>query len=122
MMMATVIPKSHEFFCWMMKRFAAISIDYQREKKLSTANGGSDAKLSDKEAYELIDHLQEITYLYVKDICQYVWQIYGVKYSISGMTKWLHAFWYKKPHAVPAKADKIQQEKFIKHYDWLKKK
>jgi transposase len=98
--------------------------DYQREKKLSTGNGGSDAKLSDKEIRELTDHLQEITYLYVKDICQYVWQTYGIKYSISGMTKWLHAydFRYKKPHAVPAKADKARQEKFIKHYNRLKKK
>ncbi len=32
--------------------------DYQREKKLSTANGGSNAKLSDKETRELIEHLQ----------------------------------------------------------------
>jgi hypothetical protein len=31
------------------------------------------------------------------------------------MTKWLraHGFCYKKPHAVPAKADKEQQKKFI---------
>lgn len=76
--------------------------DYRREKKLSTDSGGSDAKLSDKEVRELTGHLQKITYLYVKDICQYVWRTYGVKYSISGMTKWLHAydFCYKKPHAV----------------------
>lgn len=98
--------------------------DYFKEKKLSTANGGSDGKLSDQETRELIEHLQEITYLYVKDICQYVWQAYGIKYSISGMTKWLHTynFCYKKPHAVPAKADKFKQEKFIKHYNRLKKK
>ena len=98
--------------------------DYEREKKLSTINGGSDSKLSDRETHELIDHLQAMTYLYVKDICQYVWQIYGVKYSISGMTKWLHGydFCYKKPHAVPAKADKVQQEEFIRHYNRLKKK
>ncbi len=40
------------------------------------------------------------------------------------MPKWLHTynFCYKKPHAVPAKADKTQQEKFIKHYNRLKKK
>ena len=98
--------------------------EYLKEKKLSTANGGSDGKLSDKETRELTEHLQAITYLYVKDICQYVWQIYGIKYSISGMTKWLHTynFCYKKPHAVPAKADKAKQEKFIRHYNRLKKK
>ena len=97
---------------------------YLKENKLSTANGGSETKLSDEERRELTEHLQEITYLYVKDICQYVWQTYGVKYSISGMTKLLHAynFCYKKPHAVPAKADKLKQEKFIRHYTRLKKK
>lgn len=98
--------------------------DYLNDKKLSTTNGGSDSKLTDREARELTEHLQEITYLYVKDICQYVWQRFAKKFSISGMTKWLHAydFCYKKPHAVPAKADKIQQEKFIQRYTRLKKK
>jgi transposase len=97
--------------------------DYLKDKKLSIASGGSDSKLSDKEARELTDHLQEITYLYVKDICQYVWETYGIKYSVSGMTKWLHAynFCHKKPHAVPAKADKLKQQKFIRKYNQLKK-
>lgn len=98
--------------------------DYLREKKLSTANGGSDSKLTGNETRALIDHLEEITYLYVKDICQYVCRTYGKKFSVSGMTKWLHAheFCYKKPHAVPAKADREKQKKFIEHYNRLKKK
>jgi transposase len=96
--------------------------DYQRENKLTTANGGRDGKLTDREVRQLTDHLQEITYLYVKDICQYIWHTYGKKYSISGMTKWLHAhdFCYKKPHAVPAKADKEKQKKFVRYYNRLK--
>jgi transposase len=97
--------------------------DYLNEEKLSTNNGGSDSKLSDKESRQLTDHLQEITYLYVKDICYYVKREHGKKYSVSGMTSWLHTngFCYKKPHAVPAKADKEQQKKFIRHYNRLKK-
>jgi transposase len=96
--------------------------DYQSKKKLDTANGGSEGKLTDRESRELIDHLTEVTYLYVKDICHYVKRQYKEKYSISGMTKWLHAsgFCYKKPHAVPAKADKEQQKKFISYYKKLK--
>jgi transposase len=96
--------------------------DYWLEKKLSTENGGSKSKLTDKESYELIEHLREITYLYVKDICQYVKQKYHKKYSVSGMTKWLHAhsFCYKKPHAVPAKAHQAQQIQFINYYQALK--
>jgi len=98
--------------------------DYRRENKLFPENGGSKAFLTEKEAKELIEHLQEITYLYVKDICHYVNRTYGIRYSISGMTKWLHGnnFSYKKPHGVPAKADKQRQEAFIRHYNRLKKK
>lgn len=98
--------------------------DYQRENKLSTSNGGSESKLTDREAFELKEHLQKITYLYVKDICQYVKHRYNLKYSVSGMTKWLHTqnFCYKKPHAVPAKANREQQEKFIRYYKELKTK
>lgn len=98
--------------------------DYWREYKLSINNGGSDSKLGDREARELIEHLSDITYLYVKDICQYVKQRFNKSYSISGMTKWLHAngFCYKKSHAVPAKADKEQQQKFIRFYQKLKEK
>lgn len=98
--------------------------DYFKKGKLSIESGGSDSKLTGSETQKLTEHLQEITYLYVKDICEYVWQSYGKKYSISGMTKWLHVhnFCYKKPHAVPAKADREKQEKFIRHYFRLKKR
>jgi transposase len=98
--------------------------DYKREQKLKAENGGSDSKLTGKESRELIEHLKEMTYLHVKDICQYVRQVYGKKYSISGMTKWLHGhnFGYKKAHGVPAKADREKQEKFIRFYNRLKAK
>src|SRR3990167_11459934 len=98
--------------------------DYQREQKLQTTSGGSDSNLTDKETRELIEHLRDVTYLHVKDICQYVLQMYRKKYSISGMTKWLHThnFGYKKAHGVPAKADRGKQNKFIQYYNRLKKK
>ena len=96
--------------------------DYLNKKKLNPENGGSESKLNDSESQKLTVHLSEITYLYVKDICAYVKKEYKKKYSISGMTKWLHAngFCYKKPHAVPAKANKEQQKKFIRYYKRLK--
>lgn len=98
--------------------------DYWLEKKLFPENGGSGSKLNEKESHELIEHLKEITYLYVKDICEYVKQKYKKGYRISGMTKWLHAngFSYKKPHAVPAKAAREKQLAFINYYNELKKK
>lgn len=98
--------------------------DYQQANKLEPENGGSVGKLNDHETRQLIEHLQEVTYLYVKDICEYVRQKYSKKFSISGMTNWLHEhdFCYKKPHAVPAKANKELQKKFIAYYKRLKAK
>ena len=92
--------------------------DYFRDHKLAIESGGSQSKVSELENKQLMAHLDEITYLYVKDICHYVKQQFGKVYSISGMTKWLHnnGFNYKKPHAVPAKVDVEQQKKFIKYY------
>lgn len=98
--------------------------DYCSKLKIKPESGGSESKLTESETQALITHLHEVTYLYVKDICVYVLSIFGKKYSVSGMTKWLHAhdFGYKKAHAVPAKADKEQQAKFVCYYKKLKKK
>lgn len=95
---------------------------YLTEAKLSPSNGGSVSKLSKAEGQKLRAHLKANTYLYVKDICAYVKKTFGKRYAISGMTKWLQAqgFRYKKPHAVPAKADKERQAAFIEYYDQLK--
>ena len=98
--------------------------EYFTQNKLKPENGGSTGYLSISESSTLKSHLQEITYLYVKDICKYVKQEFNKSYSISGMTKWLKAngFRYKKPHGVPAKANKKKQEEFIKVYTQLKEK
>lgn len=98
--------------------------DYFEKEKLKPENGGSESMLNDSETKKLIIHLSEVTYLHVKDICAYVKIEYKKEYTISGMTKWLHAnrFCYKKPHAVPAKANREQQKNFIKYYKKLKVK
>jgi len=96
--------------------------DYVEKHKLAPENGGSESYLSVRESLKLKAHLTEVTYLYVKDICAYVKQAFTKDYSLSGMTKWLKAngFRYKKPQAVPAKADKARQEQFIAFYEGLK--
>ena len=98
--------------------------DYFDKNKLAPENGGSEGHLSQAESLKLKAHLAEVTYLSVKDICVYVKQAFNKRYSISGMTKWLHAhaFCYKKAHAVPAKADTVQQKKFVAFYNTLKAK
>lgn len=97
--------------------------DYFSEKKLSTDNGGSDSNLNFIETEQLITHLEDVTYLYVKDICAYVNLTFDKNYSISGMTKWLrrNKFCYKKPHPVPAKANAEAQKAFVRKYNRLSK-
>ena len=95
---------------------------YFLSHKLKPENGGSQSYLSETESTQLKIHLQEVTYLYVKDICAYVKETFGKSYSISGMTKWLkkNRFCYKKPHGVPAKADEEKQKAFIDYYQSIK--
>ena len=92
--------------------------DYFCKEKLKPENGGSNSHLNAKESLRVKTHLEENTYFYVKDICAYVKKEFNKEYSISGMTKWLHeqGFCYKKPHGVPAKADKKAQGKFMENY------
>ena len=98
--------------------------DYFEKNKLAPENGGSASYLNEAESLQLKAHLSEAIYLYVKTICAFVRNTFKKSYTISGMTKWLHAngFRYKKPHSVPAKANKTEQAAFIKFYEKLKKK
>lgn len=95
--------------------------DYRQSKKLKPENGGSGSLLSNNQAASLIERLEAVTYLKVEDICVYVEQTYGIKFTVSGMTKWLrrNKFSYKKPKGMPAKADPEKQAAFIKYYENL---
>ena len=96
--------------------------DYKKSHKLKPEGGGSSEKLTLQQSCELEKHLQNHTYLYVKNIVAYLQARWKVTYSISGMTTWLerHGFAYKKPAVVPGKANKKEQEKWIKKYEKLK--
>lgn len=92
--------------------------DWTSDEKLKPENGGSYSKLNDTQSRALESHLEETTYTRVIDICAYIEKIYGVRYTVSGLTKWLHQhrFSYKHPKTVPAKADIAKQEEFIEKY------
>ena len=92
--------------------------DWETSEKLRPENGGSWCRLKDGQVKMLESHLEERTYVRVIDICLYVEKMFGVTYTVSGMTKWLkeHNFSYKRPKAVPAKADVQKQEIFIEAY------
>jgi len=95
--------------------------DFHESKKLQPENGGSQSRLDPEQTSQLIDHLEANTYLKVEHICAYVEQTYGVKFTRSGMTKWLtrNNFSYKKPKGTPAKADPEKQAEFIRYYEDL---
>ncbi len=92
--------------------------DWTSDEKLKPENGGSYSKLNDTQSRALELHLGEITYTRVIDICAYIEKTYGVHYTVSGLTKWLHQhrFSYKQPKTVPAKADVTKQEEFVEKY------
>lgn len=92
--------------------------DWATDEKLKPENGGSYSKLDDVQTRSLDTHISNTTYTRVIDICAYVEATFGVRYTVSGMTKWLkeHKFSYKHPKNVPAKADLAEQEEFIEKY------
>lgn len=96
--------------------------DYKTSKKLHPESGGSNEKLSRRQALQLEAHLEKYTYLYVKDIVVYVEITFGVYYTVHGMRDWLkrHKFAYKKPAIVPGKADEEVQKEWIEKYNKLK--
>lgn len=97
--------------------------DYERNAKLTTDNGGSEAKLDSEQTAKFLAHLDATIYVDVKDICDYVWATFGEIYSRSGMTQWLRRndYSYHKPAVAPAKADAARQAAFIAQYEELKK-
>lgn len=96
--------------------------DYKSVKKLTPESGGSEEKLSKEQSAQIESHLREHTYLYVKDIIEYVRVAFGVVYTVPGMRTWLqrHEFSYKKPAIVPGKANKEQQQKWLAEYEKLR--
>jgi transposase len=98
-------------------------VDYKSSQKLKPENGGSQSQMNEAQTSDLIKHLELNTYTKVADICAHIQKAYNVKYTISGMTQWLHAhrFSYKQPKSIPAKADTVKQAEFIVHYEQLMK-
>ena len=96
--------------------------DYIELDKLKPENGGSESHLSNAQTMELAQHLTDITYHHTHQIITYVEAQYGIKYTVSGMNKWLHrnGFSYKQRKGVPHQLNEYEQEAFIKEYYALK--
>ena len=85
---------------------------------------GSDPFLSSEEQTGLAHFMDQHIFLTSKEVCDYVLKTYKVTYTTKGMTNLLGrmGFVYKKPKAIPGKADSKEQEKFIRKYHKLKRK
>ena len=81
--------------------------DYVCKNKLAPESGGSQSYLSKTQTNEIIE---------------YIWRIYGVRFSISCLNKWLHqhSFSYKRPKGAPHKCNEDKQADFIERYIELK--
>lgn len=96
--------------------------DYLKKEKLAPENGGSECHLNDEQTQQLIVHISEHTYAHTHQIVAYISERWNIKYTVSGLNKWLHqhSFTYKKPKGVPHKADADKQTEFVEHYESLK--
>jgi transposase len=77
---------------------------------------GSECRLSEVQQRKLTQHLEETLYQTVSSIREHIQATYRVTYSLSGLRHLLRRldFVYKKPKAIPGKADKAEQEKFLR--------
>ena len=92
---------------------------------LKTLHQGSKPLLNQDQISQLCEELDRTTYLTTISIRAFIEKAFGVKYSQSGATNFLHqlGFTYKKPKLVPANADKQAQDEFIKFYlNFMEKK
>lgn len=98
--------------------------DYVRKNKLKPENGGSLPYLSPEDTEQVVSHITQTTYRYSYQIIEYIWEYCSVRFSISGLNKWLHqqGFSYKQPKGVPHKFDCQKQSQFIDEYHALKSK
>lgn len=96
--------------------------DYFDNDKLGGSSGGSESKLNSEQAARLSAILAACDVASAQAVVQKVKGLFGVKFSLSGMTDWLkrNDFSFKKSEPAPAKADPQAQLEFIDTYRTLK--
>jgi len=83
---------------------------------------GAEPMLNTHQMSELEGYLEEYILLDAKSVIAHIDKLYGVHYSVSGVTDLLHrlGFSYKKPTHVPGKQDPVKQQVFVRQYDRIK--
>lgn len=85
---------------------------------------GGQSQLTAIQEAKLKEYFREHTPRTAVEVATHIQQVYGVSYSVIGVTKLLHrlGFTYKKPKVIPGKADRLKQEEFLRQYQVLKAK
>ena len=80
---------------------------------------GAEPRLNAHQMGELEGYLGEYILPDAKSVIAHIDKLYGVRYSVSGVTDLLHrlGFSYKKPTHVPGKQDPVKQQAFVRQYD-----
>lgn len=96
--------------------------DWLNEEKLRPENGGSDSHLCEAQTGELIAYLTDNLLPTTLAIIALVDEWWGIRYTVSGMNKWLHrnGFSYRNPAGVPHKYSAETQQAFVETYEKLK--
>lgn len=83
---------------------------------------GAEPKLDEHQISELEEYLEEHIMPDAKSVIAHIDKLYGIHYSVSGVTDLLHRmeFSYKKPTHIPGKQDPAQQKAFLEGYERLK--
>jgi len=83
---------------------------------------GGASRLSYEQLQTVDLHLQQHTYISSKEIKAYIEKTFGIAYTTQGVKSILYrlGFSYKKPKHIPGKANREQQEEFLKQYEALK--
>ena len=80
--------------------------------------------LTEKQEEALKKELKKRLFHSSKEVIFYIHKEFKITYTVAGVTALLHrlGFSYKKTTAIPGKADREKQKKFIRKYKRLKKK
>ena len=92
--------------------------DWATDEKLKPENGGSYSKLDDIQTCSLDTPISKKTYTRVIDICAYVEATFGVRYTLSAMTKWLIEL--TSMNTVSCRPDYVNGETTVTFFDQLK--
>lgn len=64
--------------------------DFLEKEKLKPENGGSTGYLSSIQTEDVVQHLMSNTYQCSYQIIDYIYDTHEIRFSISGLNKWLH--------------------------------